>query len=254
MQRENLEKQEIDWTRGRLPMWLKMLIAVAVVLLAMLVFFRVRTFEVYGNVHYTPEEIADTSGVTVGDILMGVSKTSTASRLIVKLPYVEEVTIEKRLPGTIRFHVKECTALAGVQSEFSTCWLVSRNGKLLEEFEEWDDQGDKPLITGVVVNLPTGGTEAVFDDSEKGQMALKVAGALEDAGILSRVTEIDVEDLDAVCLLYDGRINVDLGDGSEVDYKLGYLNSVLSNLTAESRGTLDLSFKTGDQAVFHPVA
>lgn len=254
MQRENLEKQEIDWTRGRLPMWLKMLIAVAVVLLAMLIFFRVRTFEVSGNVHYTPEEIADTSGVTLGDILMGVNKTSTASRLIVKLPYVEEVTIEKRLPGTIRFTVKECTALAGVQSEFSTYWLLSRRGKLLEESEEWDEQKSIPLITGVVVNLPAGGTEAEFADGDKGTMALKIAGGLEDAGLLAYVTEISVEDLDAVRILYDGRISVELGDGSDLDYKLRYFSSVLGELDADSRGTLDLTFSTGQQAVFHPVA
>ena len=50
------------WNRGGFPTWAKMLVAVAVVLLFSLVFFRVRTFEVSGNVRYTAEEVAEASG------------------------------------------------------------------------------------------------------------------------------------------------------------------------------------------------
>ena len=89
-------------------MWGKTLIAVAVVFLFMLVFFRVRDFEVNGNIRYTAEEVADASGITVGDVLMGVNKTQAASRILTKLPYVEQVEISKVLPGTIQFTVQEC--------------------------------------------------------------------------------------------------------------------------------------------------
>lgn len=59
---------------GRFPTWAKMLVAVAVVLLFSLIFFRVRSFEVSGNVRYTAEEVTEASGITNGDILMAVNK------------------------------------------------------------------------------------------------------------------------------------------------------------------------------------
>ena len=81
-----------DLKNGGVPMWGKMLISVAVVLLLLIVFFRVDEFEVSGNVRYTAEEVAGASGVTVGDVLMGVNKTQTAGRILAGLPYVETVT------------------------------------------------------------------------------------------------------------------------------------------------------------------
>ena len=62
-------------------------------------FSGVETFEVSGNVRYTAEEVAEASGITKGDILMAVNKTRTASRLLVKLPYVEEVRVSGRHAG-----------------------------------------------------------------------------------------------------------------------------------------------------------
>ena len=44
-----------NWNQGVFPTWAKMLVAVAVVLLFSLIFFRVRSFEVSGNVRYTAE-------------------------------------------------------------------------------------------------------------------------------------------------------------------------------------------------------
>lgn len=250
------KQNEIDWTRGEFPTWAKMLVAVAVVLLLMLVFFRVRTFEATGNVRYTPEEIADASGLTEGDILMGINKTSTASRLLVKLPYIEQVVIEKRLPGTIRFHVEECTAAAVVESEFSTVWLINNEGKLLEEIEEGNETAlsAHPVIKGTLLSLPMPGDLAVYADPVRGKLAMDMLDAVEDTELSSFITEINVEDMTGVYVIYEDRIQVRLGDGSDGEYKLQYLKAVLPELPAGASGALDLSFSGGEQAIFHPVA
>lgn len=250
------KQNDIDWTRGEFPTWAKMLVAVAVVLLLMLVFFRVRTFEATGNVRYTPEEIADASGLTEGDILMGINKTSTASRLLVKLPYIEQVVIEKRLPGTIVFHVQECTAAAAVESEFATVWLINAEGKLLEEIEEGNETAlsAHPVVRGVLLSLPMPGDGAVFADTVRGSIAMELLDAVEDTALSASVTEINVEDMTSVYVIYEDRIQVELGDGSDGEYKLQYLKAVLPELPAGASGTLDLSFSGGEQAIFHPIA
>lgn len=256
MDQNQQTEKNIDWTRGGFPTWGKMLVAVAVVLLLMLVFFRVRTFEVEGNVRYSLEEISEASGLGEGDILMGVNKTSTASRLLVKLPYLEEVVIEKALPGTIRFSVKECTASARVMSEFSTCWLINDSGKLLEEIEDPEDTAYAayPLISGTVLTMPFGGEIAEFDDSGRGEMAMELILALQATGLSEKVSEINLENAASVYLIYEDRIEVRLGDGSDGEYKLQYLKAVVGELDPEQKGALDLSFSTGDRAIFHPIA
>lgn len=246
----NQSQDRISWTRGGFPTWAKMVLGVGIVLLLMLVLFRIRTFEVSGNVRYTPEEIAQASGLSEGDILMGVNKTRTASKLLTGLPYVEKVVITKALPGTVRFEVTECTAAVIAQSEFQTIWLLSGEGKLLEEIEE---AAGYPVITGTALLLPTAGDDAVYEDAEKGSLAMKIYSAAEKTGLAGDITVIDVTDLDSAKVSYQDRIEISLGDGSDVEYKLQYFKAVLQNIPADSKGVLDLSFTQGEQAIYHPI-
>lgn len=248
-QKENAANRK----QGGLPMWGKTLIAVAVVFLFMLVFFRVRDFEVNGNIRYTAEEVADASGITVGDVLMGVNKTQAASRILTKLPYVEQVEISKVLPGTIQFTVQECQAAVAAESEFGVNWLMNLEGKLLEDLDE-DAEIAYPLIKGTVLDLPTAGDLAVFDDAERGALAMRVVQEIQEAELSSLIRSVDVTDLDQVSLNYEGLIEVRLGDGSDLAYKLQYMKAAIEKLSSDARGALDLSFTSGSQAVFHPLA
>lgn len=252
LQQQETQQEKANWSRLTIPMWGRMLVAVTVVLLLMLVFFRVDRFEVTGAVRYTTEEVADASGVTVGDVLMGVSKTRAASRILTKLPYVEQVVVTKLLPGTIRFEVVEDTAAAVVTSEFGAGWLINDSGKLLERMDEVTETA-YPVITGTALLLPTAGSEADYDDAEKGKMAMKVLSSLEVLGLTGYVQEICVEDLENVTVTYQERLEVQLGDGSDLDYKLQYMTQAAAQLGTADRGVLDLSFAAGSQAVFHPV-
>lgn len=237
---------------GAVPMWGKMLISVAVVLLLLVVFFRVDNFEVAGNVRYTAEEVAEASGVTVGDVLMGVNKTQTASRILAGLPYVETVKISKRLPGTIYFEITESTAAAQAYSQTGSIWLMTREGELLERLDEETDFA-YPVITGTLLDLPISGDKAVFEEPAKGEIALTILEAVCNAGLQQFISEINVEDLSEVSVHYLDRLEVQLGDGSDIAYKLQYMVEAAATLSDTDAGVLDLSFQTGTQAVFHPI-
>lgn len=253
MEQQAQQENEASWRRKVLPMWGKMLIAVAVVLVLMLVFFRVNEFEVSGNVRYTAEEVAEASGITVGDVLMGANKTQAASRILVKLPYVEQVVVSKVLPGTVCFAVRECQAAVAAESEFGTIWLMNNEGKLLERLDE-DAEIAYPLIQGTVLRLPTAGDPADFEDAEKGEVAMRTALAVQEANLSGRITSIDVTELDQVVLVYEERLEVQVGDAADLAYKLQYMTGAIAKLGNTARGALDLSFASGTQAIFHPVA
>lgn len=250
---EQLTQQENRNIReSSFPMWGKMLISVAVVLLLLVVLFRVDTFEVAGNVRYTAEEVAEASGITEGDVLMGINKTQTASRILAGLPYVETVTISKRLPGTVRFEVTECSAAGQARSHTGIIWLMTREGELLERLDEAPDSA-YPEITGTQLDVPISGDGAVFDDPLRGKAGLEILAAVCDAGLSEVVTKIDVEDLAQVTVWYEDRLEVQLGDGSDIAYKLQYMAEAAKKIGSEDMGVLDLSFAGGTQGVFHPV-
>jgi cell division protein FtsQ len=248
-----LEQHEQQKKEARLqktlPMWGRMVIAVVVVLLLSLVLFRVDTFQVEGNVRYTQEEVADASGITLGDVLLGVNKTRAASKILTGLPYVQQVVISKALPGTVRVTVQECVAVGAAQSESGSEWIFNREGKLLERTEE----GNYPTIMGPKLVLPTAGSQVAFDDPDLGSLAMETLEAVLEAGLEEKIQEIHVASLEEVTLTYQNRLEVQLGDGEDLSYKLSYLQQVLGELEESARGVLDLTFATGDQAVFHPL-
>ena len=246
------QEQEENWRRKGFPLWARMLIAVAAVLLILLVFFRVEEFEVSGNVRYTAQEVANASGVTNGDVLMSVNKTRAASRILVKLPYIRQVTVSKMLPGTVRYEVEECKAQVAAESEFGAIWLMNGDGKLLEKLPDGETTV-LPLIQGVTLDLPNAGDPAVFTGELQGQRAMEVARALEEAELSSVVRIIDVSDPEDMILSYDDRIEVYIGDGTDVDYRLQYMIGAIARLDGSAKGSLDLSFQEGNHAVFHPM-
>ncbi|MDE6591073.1 MAG: FtsQ-type POTRA domain-containing protein, partial [Oscillospiraceae bacterium] len=72
---------------------LSVLIVAAAVVLACVVFFRVNSVEVTGNVRYTTEEIIEASGITTGDNLVALSRSRVSAAICTQLPYVENVSI-----------------------------------------------------------------------------------------------------------------------------------------------------------------
>ena len=71
---------------------LSILLVVAAVIMACVVFFRVNTVEVTGNLRYTTEEIIEASGIQTGDNLIILSGSRVSAAIRARLPYVEAVS------------------------------------------------------------------------------------------------------------------------------------------------------------------
>ena len=65
---------------------------------------------------------------------------------------------------------------------------------------------------------------------------------------------IDVSDPASIKLSYQDRIEVQLGDGTDLQYRIQYMIGALEKLSGNAKGVLDLTFALGEQAVFHPLA
>ena len=110
---------------------------------AMTVFFKVEEVSVSGNSRYTAQEVVEASGVALGDNLYLLNKDEIVARLTRELPYLSQVRIRRQLPSTLTVEVTETQAAAAVESG-GTVWLISGQGKLLEQGGE---AGGLPRIT-----------------------------------------------------------------------------------------------------------
>ena len=233
---------------GGLYKMLSILLVVAAVIMACVVFFRVNTVEVTGNLRYTTEEIIEASGIQTGDNLIILSGSRVSAAIRARLPYVEGVAIRKTLPDGVSIKVTERVAAASVESAEGR-WLISAQGKLLEK-----DNGTVNVvrITGLTAVGPYAGgmiqteeTQALTLDYVK-----ELLGVLESHGMLEQCTALDCSAATSLTLNY-GIYRLRLPRGGEYEYYIQLARSALSKGLEEGKimegqsGLLDLTIADG---------
>ena len=255
--------------RGRFALKLVSMVAVvAAVFMALSVFFRVETIMVAGADKYSPWMVRDASGIETGDALLSIGEARVASRIQMKLPYVDEVKVGIRLPGTVEIEITELQVTYSIEDEAGSWWLIAANGRAVEPVSL-----DKALtytrVEGLAIRTPQPGaqvqalpgqiidpdegtaesqTQAEADEQLSALIA--VMTGLEQNRIIGEVSLIDVTDLTDIRLEYPHLLTVLLGDTARMDYKIGYLSAALELLEDNQSGELDLSMEYSEDAIF----
>lgn len=215
------------------------------------VFFQVETIAVVGSSRYTPEEVIAASGVAVGDNLFRMNKNQVSQRIRQQLPYIGDVAVQRGLPSTLTFTVKEWAAAARVEvyadpetaeppdgeqegdksseeapeapEEQGTAatapWLINAAGKLLEEAGE--GSGAIP-VTGLTVLSPWAGEQMAVPQSQQERLETlkKLLSALERAGMLEQVGSIDLTHSTWISMVYRERFEARIPLDKDLDLSL----------------------------------
>ena len=238
--------------RGRFSFLLKLFCAaliIAAVIGAVTLFFRTEAILVEGNQRYTQQEIIEAAGLQLGSNLYLMNKYDHAQAIFRNLPYVESASINRRLPDTLLVEVKECSAAASVSGE-GGAWLMSMNGKLLEQTSALPENCVR--VTGCTLADPVVSGEAKFDDENVYKMtALRsLLHAAEEKRMRANIEAVDLGDDTCLRFTYAGRFTVKLPWTADFSYKLESLATVADYLEANETGTINLM--TDGKASFTP--
>ena len=227
--------------RGRFSFLLRFLgtaLILGAAVAALTLFFKVQSIVVNGSERYSEAEIVAASGLQLEDNLFLLNKYGVSQTIFEKLPYVEEASINRKLPDTIVITVRECQAAAGIAAADGT-WLVSESGKLLEQAAVPEGC---PLVTGAEPDAAAPSAALSFgeDGDAEVQTLLTLLRASRERGIRAFITSIDLSDPIAIHLEYLGRFFVKLPWDSDIDYKLLSLQTVADYLEANETGEINL--------------
>ena len=249
---------------------LSMVAVVAAVFLALSVFFRVETIAVAGAEKYSPWMVRQAAGVEPGDALLSIGEARVASRIRMKLPYVDEIKVGVRLPGTVEIQITELQVTYSIEDENGAWWLISADGRAVEQVTL-----DKALgytrVEGLAIRTPQPGKQvqalpgqiidpdegtAVSQDQSDADQQLTalidIMTALEEYRIIGEITLIDVTDVANLRLEYPQLLTVRLGDFEKLNHKISYLSAAVEELADSQSGELDVSFEYTESAVFTP--
>lgn len=258
-------------TRGRFALSLVSVAAVAAaVFLTMSLFFRVETIAVAGAEKYTPWMIRQAAGVEPGDALLSIGEARVASRIRMKLPYVDEIKVGVRLPGTVEIQITELQVTYSIEDENGAWWLISSDGRAVEQvtldkalsYTRVEGLAIRPpqpgqqvqAIPGQIIDPDEGTAESQEQADADEQLAalISIMTALEHNRIIGEIALIDVTDVTAIRMEYPQLLTVSLGSAERMDYKIAYLAAAVEELADSQSGELDLSLEYSEDAVFVP--
>ncbi|MEG1849461.1 MAG: FtsQ-type POTRA domain-containing protein, partial [Oscillospiraceae bacterium] len=253
-----------------------LLLAVGVSL-SLTVFFQVRSITVEGSTRYAEGELIASSGIAPGQNLWRLQTRKAAQTLADKYPYIERATIERRLPDSVVIHLTQAEPVWAIETSTGTL-LLDRQGRVLEAASAKRPEG-WPRVVGFSLEGLTAGDyivreeqalreinalqdaqkkqaaqerlEAQLEQQERYELLLELGDLIVREG-LERVSLIDLSDPLSLRLLYDGRIDVEFGVRLDLDYKVRFAKTALSELEGESTvGRLDVSARP--TASFQPI-
>lgn len=227
--------------RSRFSAPISFAIAVIAVIFVMSVSFRVRDIQVFGNSHYTQQEIINAIDIEEGDNLFFFDRFAAITRVFAKLPYVEEVSIERALPDKVIINVTENQAVAYLKLG-AELWTMDAKCKILGTAAEGEAEG-LIEITGfnpgtLLINEPL----STADNDERAVNYLKsILYQITERGISYQVTKIDFSSVNNVNMSYAGKYTVRLGDPSNTERKFSMVISAVSQLLDGDSGIIDVT-------------
>lgn len=220
---------------------LMFLVAIVATIFVMSVFFRVSDIEVTGNTHYTDEEIIRAIDIEDGDNLFFFDRFAAISRVFAKLPYIEEVSVVRKLPNKVTIEVVESTALAYIKLGDEK-WTLDHNCKVLGKATN-DETGQLIEVAGISPGTLLIGEQLTTSDGNTAvvEYLAEVLYQIQERGLTAYISLVDFTDQSDVQLSYGGRYTVKLGTSSEIEHKFGMLVSVVAKLGSGDVGLIDLS-------------
>jgi len=214
---------------------------IASIILVMSIFFQIGKIDVVGNTIYTDKEVIEASGIQVGDNLFFINRIAAGSRTVVKLPYVDAVSITRGLPNRITITVQESNAV-GYIDVAGELWSVSGKGKFLGTIDKAETEY-MAEITGITVEKAAVGESVEGKDSETESVSYlyEILEQIQERGLSAKITGIDVSDPADPSVEYDGRFTAKFGEKDNTEYKFGKLVAAVGQLGENDSGTFDLS-------------
>ena len=265
---------------NRLLIQLVAVLAIAFALtMGLSVFFKVETVMVYGNKAYSAWTVQEAAGLEGGENLLSFGRAKACGKIKTNLPYVKSVRIGITLPDTVNIYIEEHDVSYAIRTIDETWWLITSSGKVVEQIDGGEAAAHTKIL-GVYLDAPEPGQPAraletvlmeetetvdpqvatettaspvVVTGASQLNAALQILVAMERNDIVGDVASVNVENLTDIVLWYGVRYQVNLGDTSQIEKKISYMNQAVAQLSDYQIGVLDVSFVTWpDQVGFTP--
>lgn len=212
------------------------------IILSLTVLFKTEKITVEGNSLYEESKIVELSGVHLEQNIFLAKFASTPDKIINALPYIEEASVNFKIPDTITITVKNAEAAYVIISN-NQYYKVSAKGRILEASDQ--NIENLPILLCPDMKETEVGKYVEFADEKVNKILLEINQCIA-ANDFEGINFIDVNDTANISMIYDSRIKIIIGLPEDIAYKLKTAMSIITekldqNGAVETSGTLDVS-------------
>lgn len=204
--------------------------------LSMTMFFNIKTIRVTGIAdNYRAEDIVAATGISIGDNMVRLNVQKAEEQALEELIHVESVKIERQFPNTLEIQVQKCTPAYNVVYEFGTL-IVSEHGRILDN--SMDPGAGLVRIIGYEPKETTPGKQIAAEEERQDRVFQAFRDLIYEGGLGVPIVEVDMTDFKDIMVNFDNRIIFDMGNWSEIDYKISFAEQVIAEQPADKEGYL----------------
>lgn len=192
--------------------------------------FHIHTIEVNGISHLTREEVVEVSGIELGEHIYAAN-LAKAETMIAANFWVQQVTVERKLPATVVINVSERVPAAAVTTA-NGLYVVDSGGVLLLRQKLLD--GLSVLVVSGIGDIPEDAKLGSTLESKPLQDALTVIRQMDEQAA-AVIAEIDVTNSQKIVARTTYGVDIYLGDKSDFAAKFTLAQQIMSREAAKGR-------------------
>lgn len=194
-------------------------ILAAAVYLCLTMLFNVDRVKIEGNTLYEEMDLIKTSGIEKGENLFEVDTAYAEDKLYSVYSYIEEVEVKRSFPNSVTIKIVEAVPFSVVE-EADGYTLVSTGGKVLE-------RGLEEVPYGMLSVRGISTVTNSEDNTKRKDLMMRIIGTMQELKMEDYVF-LDLTDTLEITMIYDNRVRVKLGNELELEYKIQFVDSVIS--------------------------
>ncbi len=238
--------------RRRLAVVLFCLLLVVLLLGVSTLLCRVKEISTGGMEQYDAAYISRITGVDTGDNLLFLNTASLQTQLLNTTLDADAVTVTRTLPSTLSVEWTAATATMSLKLSTGTYVTLSQGMRVMETGALAPTSGtivlhgftlaDESVQVGDFASFATGG-----------DLLSQINAAISACG-MTGISAIDISDTSNIKMLYGSSLVLELGDSTELDYKIGFIQDCMDKgrIDALAVGSADAG-ETG-KIYYHTVA
>lgn len=233
-------KRERRRKRGRtLYAILVVVLAVGIIVtLSMTVLFNIKEIRVTGDAqNYTAEQIVSATGIAIGDNMVRLDVAQAEENGFQNLVYIESINIKRQFPSTLVIEVEKSVPTYNVTYEFGTL-IVSETGRILEN--SMDPTPGLITITGYVPEETTPGEFISAKEERDDKIYTAFRELFSTKELATPIISIDMTNKNDIIVNFDDRIQFNMGNWNEIDYKITFAQEVIAKQSPNKEGYLTM--------------